>query len=127
MSDCLLDASALLALLNQERGAEQVAARLPAAQISAVNLAEVVGKLSEAGMPEAEVRLTVGALGLQIVAFDAGMAFEAGKLRPLTRKAGLSLGDRACLATARILGQTVLTADRAWAKLNVGVVIECIR
>jgi len=125
--EVILDASALLAFVQQEAGAEQVAASIKHAAISTVNLAEVVTKLIEGGMSESEIQDILPALNLTIVPFDDKMAYEAGHLRTLTRKQGLSLGDRACLATARMRGASVLTADRVWLKANVDVDIKCIR
>ncbi|MBI2872580.1 MAG: type II toxin-antitoxin system VapC family toxin [Chloroflexi bacterium] len=112
MPEAVLDASALLALLNAEPGAEVVAAALPQAAISAVNLSEVVAKLADAGMPEAAVREALQGLALDVVPFDTDQAYEAGLLRSSTRGVGLSLGDRACLGLARRLNVPALTADR---------------
>jgi ribonuclease VapC len=127
MSDCVLDASAILLLLNHEPGSSKVETLLSGAFASSVNLAEVASKLAESGMPALDIRSAIGALGLTIVDFDADMAYEAGGLRALTRNAGLSLGDRACLATGKVLGKVVVTADRVWANLSVGVKIRCVR
>ena len=125
--DAVLDASALLALLNAEPGAERVAACVPGAVVSAVNLAEVVGKLVETGMPVEDIRLALAGLGLQIADLDEGLAYDVGFLRPATRARGLSLGDRACLAQARKSGLPALTADRGWLALHLGVEVEGIR
>jgi PIN domain nuclease of toxin-antitoxin system len=100
VNEVVLDASALLAFLNQETGKEVVAEFLPGAAVSAVNLSEVVAKLLEATMPVDAVRSALGDLGLDVRPFDAEMAYAAGALRTTTRKRGLSLGDRACLALA---------------------------
>jgi PIN domain nuclease of toxin-antitoxin system len=116
--DVVLDASALLALVHGEEGADVVEATIPGAQISAVNLAEVVGKLADIGMPEDEIRAALAGLGLRVVDFDERLAFAAGLLRPLTRSEGLSLGDRACLAVAAATHRPALTADRSWAELG---------
>ena len=123
----LLDASAVLARVFREPGAERVAASLPGASVSAVNYAEIVGKLIDLGVP-VEAAVAVGhELGLAVVAFDEADAAEAGLLRVSTRAFGLSLGDRACLALARRLRQAVLTADRAWAELDLGIEVVLIR
>lgn len=128
MSSAVLDASALLALLNGELGQEEVASALAdRAWISAVNLAEVVGRLAEAGMPEDSIREALEGLELDVVAFDRGMAFRAGLLRPATRAHGLSLGDRACLALAAFDQRPALTADRSWQSLDVGIQVRLIR
>lgn len=127
MSEIVLDASALLAVFNDEAGAERVIERLAVATISAVNLAEVAAKLQERGMPDDRVRANIEALELTIEPFGESQAIEAGLLRAVTRSAGLSLGDRACLAFARQRGVPALTADRAWKKLDLGVLIELVR
>lgn len=117
MSDPVLDSSAVLALLLGEPGAERVAATLPGARLSTVNLAEIISKLCEKGMPTDQAYMAVESLGIEIVPFTAGQAVLSGSLRPLTRAFGLSLGDRACLALARDLDEHVLTADTAWAQV----------
>ena len=127
MARVVLDASALLALLNSERGSHVVEESLPDAAISAVNLSEVVSKLSGRDMPGAMVRTAVEALDLDIRSFDADLAFSAGLLRPATRGLGLSLGDRACLALGLLLSATILTTDRSWKKLKIGATIRVIR
>lgn len=127
MSSYVLDASALLALLRAESGAEAVATKLPDAVMSSVNLSEVATKLVADGMPVEAVRESVGSLDLEIRAFDAGFAYRAASSRERTRRHALSLGDRACLALAERLDATALTADRAWAEVDLGVAIELIR
>jgi len=127
VSRVVLDASALLALLNQEAGAEQVAAVFPAAVISAVNVAEVVTRLAVAGMPKAAICETLDLLALEVIPFDAEQGVEVGLLAPVTRSTGLSLGDRACLVLARRLGAAAVTADQAWVSTDVGVAVKLIR
>jgi ribonuclease VapC len=127
MSEFVLDASALLALLNAEKGAEIIQGLLPNAVISAVNLAEVVARLAFLGMPESEIRNILTLLGLEIVPVDTEQAFQAGFLFPLTRSHGLSLGDRSCLALAKAVNATAVTADQAWGDLNLGVGIKLVR
>jgi PIN domain nuclease of toxin-antitoxin system len=127
MANVLLDASAVLARVFREPGAERVADSLPGASVSAVNFAEVVGKLIDLGAP-VEAAAAVGRdLGLTILPFEEVDAVEAGIMRATTRALGLSLGDRACLALARRLQMPVLTADRAWADLDLGVEVVLIR
>lgn len=127
MSAAVLDASAVLALLNDEPGADRVASALARACINAVNLAEVMGRLRRAGVGREECARAVGCLPLEVVPFDRALAAEAAELETLTAGSGLSLGDRACLATARLRRQPALTADRAWLKLDVGVRVVTIR
>ena len=127
MTRAVLDASAILALLHDEPGAAEVERWIADGVVSAVNFAEVVGKLLEAGMPEEPALTAIEGLALDVIAFDAAMAVRAGALRPLTRSLGLSLGDRACLATAQQLKLPVITADRTWRKLDVGAKVHIVR
>jgi ribonuclease VapC len=127
VSNHVLDASALLALLNGEQGADYVQKLLSESSISSVNLAEVITRLSAAGMPEGEIREVISLLGLEILPFDSQQAFQAGLLLPYTRSLGLSLGDRACLALAQVTGSTALTADQAWIDVEIGIEIKLIR
>ena len=126
MPEAVIDASALLALLNAEPGADVVADALPGGVISAVNLSEVVAKLCEAGVPEKVIHQALQPLGIEIVPFDEKQAYQAGLLRASTQDMGVSLGDRACLSLAKMLGVEALTADRAWAGLSVGATIKFI-
>lgn len=127
MSKYVLDASAVLALLNRESGHDRVETVLADSVISAVNFCEVMGKLMEAGLSEKEARESLDLLNLEIIPFDADMAHLAAALRPTTRKLGLSIGDRSCLALGLARHLTVVTAERAWAKLRTDVKIEMIR
>lgn len=115
----ILDASAVLAVLNGEPGQKKVIPLLTESAISSVNLTEVGAKLLEAGMDEAGARLAVSVLGIgEIVDFTKDLAWEAARLRPLTKQYGLSLGDRACLALAIKLKLPAVTADKEWSKLK---------
>ncbi|MGF3028012.1 type II toxin-antitoxin system VapC family toxin [Methylobacterium aquaticum] len=129
-ADPVLDASAVLAVIFGEDGADQVAGHLPGARISSVNAAEVMTKLIDLGMPEDTVDAIVEGLQLTIVPFEITHARECARLRTLTRSAGLSLGDRACLAVAKQLDAHAFTTDQAWSRLDsaaVGVTIELLR
>lgn len=120
----VLDASAILAVLNGERGEKKVAPLLTESVASSVNVAEVAAKLMEAGMDEKSARLAVAVLGIaEIADFTAESAWEAACLRPLTKQYGLSLGDRACLALAVKLKVPAVTADKEWSKLKLCRVI----
>lgn len=128
MSSSAVDASAVLALLKDEPGSAEVRAALAAgAAISAVNLSEVVAKLAEAGMSEAEISVILDPIIRDVAEFDSALAYHAGLLRPATKAVGLSLGDRACLALAQQLGVPALTTDRHWQRLSIGVAIRVIR
>ncbi|MGD8330569.1 MAG: type II toxin-antitoxin system VapC family toxin [Acidobacteriota bacterium] len=123
----VLDASAVLALLNAEPGWERVAEVLPAGIMSAVNLAEVVGKLVDHGMPGDEIREVLSGLGLTIVPFDDDAAAAAGELRSVKGGKRLALGDRACLELGRSRSLPVMTADRYWSRVDTGVELVVIR
>lgn len=127
MDSVVLDASAALAVFMREPGDDVVKAHVPGASMSAVNVAEVVGKLSASGMTEVEVRAAIATLGVEVVSFDEELAFATGMLCPLTKNSGLSLADRACLTLAHARRVAALTADRAWAELDVGIEIQLIR
>jgi ribonuclease VapC len=124
-----LDASAVLAALGEEPGREVVDATLPGALLSTVNLAEVISKLVDRGFGVVTAQALVLDLRVELIELDAATAEEAGALRLVTRAAGLSLGDRCCLAMAKRHGAIVLTTDRAWASVAsaVGVAIRNIR
>ncbi|MBY0457066.1 MAG: type II toxin-antitoxin system VapC family toxin, partial [Gemmataceae bacterium] len=100
---------------------------LDGAVISAVNLAEVLGKMAEYGKPRAVTAAALARLRLPVIPFDEIQAGHVADLREPTRAAGLSLGDRACLALGRVCEAAVLTTDRAWADLEIGVTVEVIR
>ncbi len=123
----VLDASALLAYLQQEPGAEFVEQVLAHSLMSAVNWAEVLQRHRSRGVPSISLLSELMALGLKVIAFSAHDAAIVGDLVPATRILGLSLGDRACLALGISTGFTVLTGDRVWADLKLPVKIDLIR
>ena len=127
MSNCVLDASAILAYLVGESGSREVEKLLDEAAVSAVNIAEVASKLAERGAPADRIRQTIEALGVEIIPCDEAIAYQIGDLRRATKALGLSLGDRACLATALQLNVRAVTADRGWKTLKVGARIQVIR
>lgn len=124
---CVLDASALLALLHSEPGAAIVEEAVEGAAISTVNWAEVYQRWLARGVDVTDLRADLEAIGIQIVPFIVEDAEQAAELWSLTRQHGLSLGDRACLALARRLGLPALTADRAWLDVDSGVEVQAIR
>ena len=127
MADIVLDASVVLAVIKGEPGQLQARAALAEGLLSAVNLSEVAAKLSDEGADRGEIEAMLSLLPCQIAAFDQGQAITAGWLRAATKHKGLSLGDRACLALALCAGLPILTADRAWAELELGVDVRLIR
>jgi ribonuclease VapC len=127
MISCVLDASALLAYLASESGSKEVEKVLDEAAVSAVNVAEVASKLAERGAPLDRIRETIQALGVEVIPCDEMQAYQIGQLRAATKDQGLSLGDRACLATALQYGVRALTADRHWKTVKVGARIHVIR
>lgn len=127
MNRLVLDSSALLAFLHREPGAEVVAEALDRAVISAVNLAEAAAKLAERGVSLSHIQHLVSALKVEVIDFDKILAYRVATLRASTKEAGLSLGDRACLATAQSLGAAALTTDRSWTRVSVGVEIQVLR
>ena len=128
MSDrVVLDASAVVALLSDEPGAERVEAALAGSVLSTVNWSEVAqAVLRDGGDPQADL-VELRASGVRLEPLDDAVALEAARLHASTRTAGLSLGDRCCLALAAALGRPALTADRAWADLSVGADVEVLR
>ncbi len=122
-----LDASALLALINKEAGWKRVMEVLPESVMSAVNLSESAAALHMLGMPKEEITSILSELITQVAVFDEEQALMAAELRSCTRAQGISLGDRACLALCKIQKLTVITADKIWQNLKLGLKIECIR
>jgi ribonuclease VapC len=132
-STTVLDASALLAYLHDEPGAETVADAIAGGTaISTVNLAEVLGRTTDGGGDPARLASQMADRGLlggaiSVESFTDRDAIEVARLRPRTRARGLSLGDRACIALAGRLGLPVLTADAAWSQLDLKVTLRQIR
>lgn len=101
MSSSVLDSSAVFAVINWEPGAQAVIEAITGgAAVSSMNVAEVVTRLADQGLSPADIDIALARVEFEIVDFDADLAMQCGLLRPLTRQAGLSLGDRACLALA---------------------------
>lgn len=127
----VFDSSAVLGYLNGEPGADIIAAHMMGGQtcILAVNQAEVLGKLTDWGMPMEAACAALAKLSLQVIPFTAELAIESARLRQPTRAQGLSLGDRACLALAQQRQCPVLTGDRPWLDLAeaLGIQIQTFR
>ena len=126
MGEVVLDASAVLALLNQEPGGDRVETYLGEGVLSAVNAAEVLSKLVDGGLTTSEAKESLLLLGLRIVDFDSYDAEIVASLRTQTKPKGLSLGDRACLGLGLRLDALVVTAEKSWASLEI-TEIETIR
>jgi ribonuclease VapC len=127
MTEVVLDASALLAMFNGEPGGDRVAEGIAQAWVSAVNAAEVISKLVWLGWsPEAAVE-AVGDLDCEVAPADELAAVRAGLLHGRLGGKGISLGDSFCISLAEANGLPVLTADRAWASLGLGVEVTLIR
>jgi PIN domain nuclease of toxin-antitoxin system len=126
----VIDASAVLALLQDEPGADAVEEAIDrGAVISAVNLAEVLAKMADAGAaPTLAANLVLG-LFVEVEPYGLAAALDSAEIRVAAPRAGLSLGDRACLSLARSRDLPVLTADHAWLALaaTLGVTTDAVR
>jgi len=124
MTAPVLDASALLAMLLDEPGSAKVRALLVDAAMTVVNLGEVVGHYARGGMPRSAIHLMLDPLPIERVPFDEDLAYRTGLLLPATKSAGLSFGDRACLALAQRRGTRAVTADRNWQRIAEAVSVD---
>ena len=123
----ILDASALLALVFNEPGAEIVAAEARTSVILSVNFSEVVQKvISIDGNPE-RAEEAVDLLGIEVVPFDRRLARLTAELLEKTAFMGASFADRACLALGLASGAPILSSDQDWQKLDIGIDIRMIR
>ena len=128
MTDAVLDASALLALLKDEPGADKVAAVIGTAAISAVNVQEVAKEMLREGATFEAARGVLDELNLDVRSHDSEAAYASAALHEHTREFGRGLGDRTCMALGMQLGVPVLTADREWKRVEVeGLTLEHIR
>ena len=127
MDETVLDASAVIAHIKGEPGADMVDSLLENSRISSVNLSEVVAKFLHDGMDYQTIRHAINRMEMTVIPFDENRAYRAGLLRPLTRDQGLSLGDRACVALAQELGLPAVTADKRWSEITIDVDIRQIR
>lgn len=128
MTSVVMDASAVLALVRDEPGADKVGPHVGRAAISAVNLQEVIKELLLSGLDASTVRELLEELRLDVRPHDVEAAYAAAALHAQTKEFGRGLGDRSCLALAIQLGVPALTADREWKKAKVkGLKVEHIR
>jgi PIN domain nuclease of toxin-antitoxin system len=127
MASAVLDASAILAVLNGEPGYDAVIPVLATAVVSTVNIAEVIGKLIDRGGSLEDAMDALGAIDLDITDYDLDLAQRTASLRTETANRSLSLGDRACLALAEREGLPALTSDQRWSSAVTSVDIQFIR
>lgn len=128
MTSVVMDASAVLALVRDEPGADKVVPHVGRAAISAVNLQEVIKELLLSGLEATVIRQLLEELRLDVRPHDAEAAYAAAGLHSQTKEFGRGLGDRSCLALAIQFGVPALTADREWKKAKVkGLKMEHIR
>lgn len=121
VTEAILDASAVMAFLLREPGADLVATAMSdGAVMSTVNLSEVIAILPERGFAADAVPDAIGSLPIEYRDFQESTAFAAAALFEVTRGRNISFADRACLALGREMGMPVMTGDRPWAALNLG-------
>lgn len=129
MTSFVLDASAVLALLLGEPGADKVKSGIDGSVMTTVNLAEVVSHYAKLGAARHDIEALLRPLPIRLTEIDAALSYDAGMLRPITVEGGLSLGDRYCLALAKREGLPALTAERRWPAISAaaGITVEMIR
>lgn len=127
MNKVIFDASALLALLNQEPGFEMVEEHLAHAVMSTVNISETVTVLSDIGISAHIAEEMIRKIIKEIIPFGLEEAFVSADMRKTTKSYGLSFGDRACLTLAKLRNLPVLTADKIWAKIDHKIKVILIR
>jgi PIN domain nuclease of toxin-antitoxin system len=123
----VLDTSALVALLRREPGHEVVASHWATACISAVNLSETLARIAREGIEPRAIKQQLDDLGLGVIDFDPAQAVTAGEIREHARGYGVGLADCCCLALALHMALPVLTADRPWLRLGLGIQVTLIR
>lgn len=127
MTAVVLDASAVLAILQGEHGAEAVIPLLTDARLSAVNYSEIISKLIDRNVNIDDAVSVLDKMGINVIDFDVDLAIRAGVLRTVTKNKGISLADRACLALAERDGLPAVTSDRRWASLDLSVEVRLFR
>jgi ribonuclease VapC len=123
----VLDASAVICILGNESGASEIENLKSAAVISSVNYAEVVSKLKERGGSDHTIDEAMASMTLTVIDFNLVQAVRCGRFRAATKVAGLSLGDRACLALAAERKAVAVTTDKTWLTVDVGVEVKVVR
>ena len=127
MKRFVIDSSVVLAIVKVEHGNAAATDYVADAAISSVSLAEIVTKCVEWELDPDEAVAFVHGAGIDVHDFSGDDAILAGRLAKTAKKGILSLGDRACIATAIRLGATAVTADRVWATLDLPCPVELIR
>lgn len=127
MTDIVVDASLVLAAIFQEPGYEALLSLREPALLSSVNLAETRTRLVDHGFDRRSIDTSLSLVNVQVVDFDAEQAAISAELRPATKAAGLSLGDRACLSLAQKRDAVALTTDRIWANVKTPVKVRVVR
>jgi PIN domain nuclease of toxin-antitoxin system len=127
VSEIVVDSSAVLAAIKDEPGGDEVERDIRGARISAVNLSEIIGWLAERGFASENIVRIVTSFDLTVEVFDRSRALAAGLLAAQTKRRGISFGDRACLALTAELGLPVVTGDRNWRNLDIGVDVRLFR
>ena len=127
ITDIVLDASAIIAYLAKEEGTEIVERHLPFSVISTVNHTEIYSYFIRNGYTFNEAKQLIDPLGYELVDYDVEQSQIAAQLLPKTKALGLSLADRACLALAKSRNLPVMTSDKKWKDLNIGVKIKLFR
>jgi ribonuclease VapC len=128
MSKVVLDASALIALIKGEKGAEEVEKLLGQIVMSTVNISEVAAILADLTMKQEDCQFAIEPFVESVIPFDTNQAYNAALLKNETKHKGLSFGDRACIALGIMMRIPIYTADKAWADLSIlGAKIILIR
>jgi PIN domain nuclease of toxin-antitoxin system len=126
VTEFVLDASALIAMLREEPGAKEVAEAIADAHMSVFNYAEIVSYFIHAGMDEHDIDAMLDPLPIELVPADKDLARLAGQLRRPTADAGPSLGDRFCLALAKQKNLPAWTADKGWKRIAAAAGVEVV-
>lgn len=126
-TNCVMDASAILALIGQEPGADVVAGHMAGSVMSALGWSEVIIVLHNIGMTSQDVENILRQLSVRILPFDTEQAVIAASLHRITHTKGLSLASRACLALGRTYNIPVITAQSTWSSIHAGIEVILIR
>lgn len=121
MNKVVLDASALLALINSEKGADKVEPLIGRIVMSSVNITEVASKIYDllGSNNEEQCKLSIEPFIHSIIEFDKTQSYLTAALKNQTKHQGLSLGDRACIALGITLDLPIYTADKVWSELKI--------